>query len=517
MKVVNDLNDRQRNYNFCSTVIFRCDTRKLFDISGSVITALSVVPPGLFALLLTDLMLLEMSKDIHPVPRVIVDLVFCSTAMAGKYGLMRAYNTESFKSLADFKFSELIDLQSWTIGNFVNYIFSIIGGAVFTELAWLSLIQTADLARDYNSSLGNGIASALDSPYIYIPVLIANMASNILCFPNMHRISFLILKLFLMSSFSPLSEQAIYLNKKIILNSEIQPVVEYFNLLISEYRKEIELQSIDKLNNLYGNIFNELIRIFEENIMDFHGNYKEKLGQLLIVIKTKDLDPIKENLIVLKSETNTSNNFLLFLAKLATIIALSLTAICIVGLSNFWSISQFMAKMIHINPVAPLISTMDMLSMSALAFISTICYKETLLSILYPAFKKSSIEILGFQKQYAINIFSLIICILGGMPNAYQALKLANQSIAIVVIAGFTSFIIEIAGFKSLTQSHFEKSELEKLKKINKDEDIIPELFTLVKGLTQLEVTQPKFSMQCVLFKKHDSSLTTPLLLSYNN
>lgn len=487
-------------------------TKRFFDYSGTVITGFSVVPPGFFALLLTDRLLLEIDPDISPVGRIVTDLVFCVTAMGGKYGLIRSYNKESFKSLADFDVSSLLQKDFWRPSHSINYLFSIVGGAVVTELARLSLAQTADLARDYETPIGDGIASVLNSIWLQVPVLFANMVSNTLSFPSMHRMSFSLFADTLRRFFSSSEPLIASLKEQMALNQSSAPLIHQFNQLMVALKTKKPVE----INSAYDALHGEMQKLFSgfQGITD--ETSQEKIQALLASAKDLTIDGLSQNLLasdLISSLPSPSPN----IEKIVTVMILGLTAFCIVGLTNFWTISLYMAQAIGLAPVQFLIGTMDMMSMSALAFISTVCYRAAMLGLFQSELKKNSVVVLSKPQQYGVDAVSIFICGLGGMPNAYQSLALAKQALPFVIIAAITSFIIEIAGFTNLFQAYADKKVFDKIKVQAGDQaEFLEELFAFIKKINSIQAKPPQLSERWLLSRANNRALATgsPLLLN---
>ena len=150
-----------------------------------MMTTLAMLPQALQATLLFDSFLMEISDEgIRDTSRLIANPVIFFTAFAGKYVLLRTFNTEAFIDPVSFfstHISEPVrDQKPWIKALYYLYqcLFTLPGTAVFVGLIPVSLNAAADVLEDEF-----GTRLFLDSWMVRFPFMTGAFLCNLLCFP----------------------------------------------------------------------------------------------------------------------------------------------------------------------------------------------------------------------------------------------------------------------------------------------------------------------------------------------
>lgn len=438
--------------------------KEKWNYVGIMTTLVSTIPQGLFAALLADAIAVKLG--VSPEAALIPDFIFFATALIGKFALMRFYNKESFREMADFDWKTMLTSNFWlrdergefSTAKIISYLFSIVGSGVFAGLSILASLDTAKLAKEYNTPVGDAIEITFSSPYTQAFFFIANMGSNMLFFPGMNKYAlsrFVELIRRSYDSFAHPLQHTAYLQSVARFNQGYNPLVTEFNHLVNLLKNPEDKAA--EINTACQTLLTSLKPMFDLSDIEGGSNtlttHKDQLIKTLnSLLENTDnqlvlATPIARNYF---SNITVSNSPNAWGDHAATIVTLGLTAVCIAGLTNFWDISAMLADKAHLSPIRYLVAAMDMIDMSAMSFVSTIGYQPFIAGLLQTALKQQEVQLLNMYQLSGVLLLSAGICILGGMPNAYQSLAIAKQALSFVILSLAASCIIESSGVLQL-------------------------------------------------------------------
>ena len=454
------------------------------NVVGSVTTFMAMVPQGLLGLLLADKVLLQLNEEFNGknipllIVRIGIDGLIFVTAEEGKRRLVRFFNTETFKSFGQKEWWKNNFFTGWTglntLAFIVNGAFTLVASGVFVGLAAISFEGVAELLSAYQNSVTDEISAWVRTYYIKAPFMLATLICNLPFFPVAHK-----------AVFYMLCDAAYYLVENPAFRSYKQSIV-------------INLQAA----RLLWKRINET----EANDMkiDFLSACQEKENEFLSeeLIKIGQTSAIKI----------TTESWPEFVIKHMS--AIGLSCVGIIGLYNFLSMTDKVATIFHLEKIAPVVRWMDYISMSAVA-----------IGAIYPMV----IAVMNrcFGRHYQVNLLStasylwilfsaVLVCLLGGTPNAYQSV-LAKESLVMIMIAAIDSLMIEVYGYYQLTtdkkikslcdQNETNKQAYEMDAKIENAITHVEELSAVKEQATNARYrplyTSIKNAMNCCFFSSH--------------
>lgn len=152
---------------------------------GRMMTTLAMLPQALQATLLFDSVLMEISDEgIRDISRLIANPVIFFTAFAGKYVLLRTFNTQAFIDpvafFSDQFYKPVRDQNPCVKALYYMYqcLFTLAGMAVFVGLIPVSFNAAVDiLNEEFDTSLG------LNLWIVRLFFMMGALLCNLLCFP----------------------------------------------------------------------------------------------------------------------------------------------------------------------------------------------------------------------------------------------------------------------------------------------------------------------------------------------
>ncbi len=487
------------------------------NVLGEIITVSSIVPSGLFAALLVDKLFTENNAANNVgilLARIVSELIVFSVTVEPKRRLMRAFNTQTFNDLVNVTLKDLLAAENVSLVNVINTLSSVLAGLIFGGLAYVSVQQLAAMLGYAHVQEGDDGEIAQVCYFIAIAYLsISSFIANALSFPTMQRAAVGLLQTVLsefLLSFALLDR---YFKDQAQLAQASHDLMRNFKNLVQDLRAPVGLlnQSVHSessgssnlsfngnshraqlpSNPLYKNILNALQTIhthivstgFDITIANTEGN----IEKILVTLKTVSDEELIKALLKLSNQASSPHHPWISSVAVRSI-GFALTALCIAGLSNFYSISLVLFSAIEPRYVAIASAAMVMISMSLLAFIQAYAYGALLTDFFKPSVIKIYPEVLTPWERSKLLLGNGMLSVSGSLPNTYQALVLAQQSLFFVGCAFLASFSLE---FKASYAFSRKRAEDTFVKELTKEVPFVTELFSLVKRIDALTIAMP--------------------------
>jgi hypothetical protein len=464
---------------------------RFWDYVGGVFTFATVAPSGLYSGLWADLLL---ANRISSAARATPDLIAGFTSMAGKYALIRFFNRQAFQDLAQVNWKELVSsAEFWAPKNLVNYFITMNVSGTFAFLGCLSLLYTAEFAKNYGTDSGDLFEQAITSLPVQILIAGTTFFSNTLSFstiiPNTYHQTIALLS----SLHASTAVQTAYLTEQTKLNAVSNALICKFNALVNALNSR-QSQAVDDVEVLYAAMLPEIYallgRVANEPCEGLTA--KEQLNNALALFDMQNNDAaLKESMLALASSDLPTPSLVRY--WLAVLLTLTIVGITVTGLSNFVQIAQDFGEWMHMRDAAVLVSVWTMLGIIPLG-LTTLSYRTPIGGILQPPLRKVPIQLLAPMSYTVLDGLSIVICLLGGTANGYASLVIANQSIPIVVTSLAAPFFIELLGTMAWSRLDFEAATL---KKLHEKCHFIGVLHHLVNKTRSIDATLPQSSYPC--------------------
>jgi hypothetical protein len=430
---------------------------------GEAVTFLTMVPAGILSTLLAD----EFLQSTTPIVRIILDVFFGATSLLGKYALIHFFNADSFRNLANLDWYHWItDGDTWSFKALIGDLIALVVASVFAYLAWVSLILIAGLGREYDTASGRLFAMVIESePMIWIMVL-ASFGSNLFSFANIVPSSYHTTKSWLLSLLVDCETQEDYLKRCRALVNKQNGIIDAFNQAIISSQSTVE--------SVHDEVLLQTMKFFLDDTLNPDQSIQMYFDNPITKQKIHDLALIQGS-----DELHRLTRY--YLANLG---GLLIAGVTIAGFSNFYLIAQDMAQKAHFGSASPIIGVLNMIGMGLLGML-TIHYRLFILSIIEPDLYKHEICLLSQYRYRTIQIISTIICVFGGTANTYQALRIADQNLSLVIAAQLAPCFIEYEGTIALFSKGPERVVIQALS---------PELVAchqLVKDVSQVAIVPP--------------------------
>lgn len=401
---------------------------------GEVTTGLAMVAQGLLAGLLGDYIIRKefdhLNPVILPIIRTMVFAALTGTAFEGKRRLITYFNSSSFEGIATIDLKKFLRDLTKDYLKILNYLWSTIPSLGFAYLTKFALIGGANFLRNYEVDQLDIIADAIAHPATIWVLGGTSFISNMLSFPGLHERGFSFLKDMLQSLFSPSTT----------LEAKIG------------------------------------------------GQLSDEQTPLLL---TTQPEQVKTNKVA------TSSHWQI---RASIVLGLSIAAYIAMGLSNFIGIGNDMAAdffdLDHSPRIRMIFGAMMMASMCCMAMHvgQDVCQWGKNLGRTHQQSDSETLspEILSKGQKNRIKLESAIVCALGGAPNAYQSLMIADQALFYVIAAAIASFALEVGGYYKLTYEKAKAKERNRLEQKNQIADQSPENHQTAVALEPKDSTHTK-------------------------
>lgn len=409
-------------------------SQKLTHRLGGVLTFMAMVPQGIFGMLLLDDHWfsgdLTGNQDANYALRIALDFLFFAAALEGKRCIVRMYNTPDFKALPKTLVANVTGLKniitcqhkySWNdLPNFADRVATVLISGVFAGLVNLSFDGAADLMDDLNAPalMGNIFRNVWLCQSWFMA---AAFACNLLAFPNIHR--------FGLAAF-PSTKRAVFLDSETrTAEQEIAEKIEKVRLYLNYLHANNKTADINTL-------YTALETMAQTDIFALGASDQAN------VIAYYDANSAKIN------DDNTAPvNPSSAQHNIVRLLMLCGAAAGVIGLWNFkqmavLTIGEWPPK---VGPATiPATQWSAVLSM-ALMSIGSIPPAVDMIMTSLVLQKHRSVPVLS-TSSFAWNMsWVVLLAVLGGSPNAYQAEK-AGQALWVQGFAALASALIELTG-----------------------------------------------------------------------
>ncbi len=409
---------------------------QFYTKSGRVINMLAMVNQGIFAGLLVATLAKLTERGYVPITLVLAPPV-AFAAFRGKDLLVYFFNERNWRALADQTTCELIhDLMPWrwkwdhktdpslnwlanhSLG-IINTLFVINMALTFGGLARVSLHSTNGAAK-LASDLGwHWLAdNVFANIWVQLPLIVSSFLANLLGFGNMHRGGIQALELMLTDFYQIFCPQTIYQEYGV---DQTKAVFSHFTDLINT-----DVNYSGKNTEL-----NQIKACFEP---DTGSDPMQKVSEYYIAKQTL-LEPLKE---ISPSFFERSTTWLFGVAALAA---------CGVGFWNFLDMPEVINEGIPDGYKIPEIwlSGLGIMCYTSIMLLASSVYKPVKEFTAAALFDRHQPDIDYYDhKTHRYNTgFALVMCLIGALPNIFQAL-LAKEGLLLAVFAAYASFNTEI-------------------------------------------------------------------------
>lgn len=477
----------------------------IWDTFGGITTALAMVGQGIFGALWLDDLLRRF--NVHVVVRIAPDILMLVAAEEGKRRLVRFFNTQSFKDLAELKtWKARFDPRSWRTGNTLDTSLDIIGAllkggitivasGVFAGLAAISFDESGKFLLQYGNKYTDGLARVAFNRGFQSPFMGAAFLANLLGF--YYGI--------IPGAVALLKDAAYYVAEnpqyRRLREKKLQLPIEAVGL---DLKSKVENKQYAEVKQLAQSLLSESDTTINFQDEESLKQYLEKLDALLAdgSLREKLLE-ISQNFQPTSAQTVLWREF--FITHISATIS---TGVGAVGLYNFIKMTTDIISMIHVpylspalNFMAPFLSRLDYAAMSALAF--NAIYPMVMALVARAFGHDPAINVISKTQMVRIIVEAIVICVLGGTPNAYQSL-LANENTFMQILAIASSFLIELYGYYMLTRTNANNAAVAKdaiqkaalkidevLRKARDTKQITPEEIAILHSMQVQEQQQP--------------------------
>jgi hypothetical protein len=404
---------------------------KFFDGTGSVLTFLAMVPQGIFGgLLAYKFTKEELGEGTWEEAVALTALgIFGIASFEGKRRLVRSYNRNAFKDLAELELKDF-DLRRFSkielIIGIINIYAIYVASKTFAGLAFLGLKDIGELIlRDYFhwDKVAEVVEHLATGALFAIPAFLA----NIFAFRAIHTYGTGLL----ISGLEYLLEDPAYRRERQLLEQKMQ----WFRISLRDNAEKDDWAA-----------YNDLIRELQstEGAKRLFSDNDQNVAPInLALVSASDL---KKFII----KTPFGNYQPQALPGWKTFIPLHLSAtvfsaIAIYGLFNFTDMTDATNDELGMSVMSPLERWTDYAFSMALLALNSVYLSVVSL------FAGNRNLNFATKCRYAINIiFTILTCVLGGMPNAYQSI-LAKENFWMLMFAFTSSALIEAGGVYDLT------------------------------------------------------------------
>lgn len=496
-----------RQNNQLQSRLLQClQSPDIWDIFGIFSTLLYVAPPGLYSALFVD----NFFKDSNIALRIIADGITGFTSMAGRYALMRKFNTEVFRSIPVFtskKNSECLNRD--TPGHLFTYTVTAATSATFTYLGCLSLYYTAELARKDNNHAANQFADVVNSLPLKVFIATGTVISSSLSFSSIIPKSFTELKIIFLTLSSSIDNQQTYLNEQAKITRSSNKLISAYTNFVLKLKKSLVDDNDIELIDILKTLFN-----IDESIEQTQAPIYTRLSWLLDKVDLENSSAIRSSLVNFNHHTEGHLPPSLLSYRFAILSTLFLTIITSIGFSNFFQISKNFGNYAELGDASVIISIPTMIGIVALAM-TTLRYKLTFSGLFDSSLSREPISLVEYKLRQAVNLLGFAICVLAATSNVYQSLALANQHIILVISAFIASVATMLPGTSDLLQDAFNKRTL---KKLTEQYPFITKLHQLATNTSYVSAEPPKIISSNNIYRiftlnKKQEELREPLLL----
>lgn len=423
--------------------------QKFNDWRGGFETFMAMVPQGIFGMLLLDKHLYQSistgNKDVDSGLRVALDFLTFIAAEEGKRCIVRYYNTSDFQNYGEILQNNLTGLLNivtlkhkykWSdIVSLTDKFQTVVMASLFAGLAYLAFDGAAGLLDDLNAP--SEVSDAFRSLYVKAPFMLCAFDGNLLAFPNIHKYGLGALFNTLRQTWNLLFNQTVFAEEVKISNT-----IEELRLYVMarhayEKSEQNDRQwdnkpSLSKLRDdwkMSGKPVFALTETDQRKVYDWATNN----GNLnILLLEQCDQGKLR----------GSWERGLVILLKSACVVG------GCVGLYNFKDMSNLtIGELPYIGSVSTVTQWTALGSMWLMAINSIQPLADGLVSFFTG--RHSRLRILSTCKYVSLVAWVLFIGALGGTPNAFQA-ELAGEDLAMLVMAAFASFAIEVPGLDNI-------------------------------------------------------------------
>lgn len=460
-----------------------------FGIAGKVNTAAAMLPQAILAGLLAFSLMQGWGNEVAGIAALILGVA----AFLGKYKLIEYLGRQNYVGWLDKPPSTWKALLPSTPAGIVQTLFTVNAALMFGYLSYLSCASVdglGPLLRDRFEA--DATAATVESPIVWVPFGTASVIANLLSFPIIHSLGIGALKDIFNHLLSTVRDEREFLIAEAKMRYGINQVTMEWQKLVKHYRE----------NNSSPIDCDRLIKILTTingSGPNPDANQVEQVSELITEIRAKTSAELIAGFQAVADADgyDPSERISVSPSKATSFLALGVAALTAWGFSNFYDIAADMGHDLSVwfgadetsaNIVGNYVTgPMGMTSMAIMAVL-TAGFGTWIGERLFGKEQKHIYPNTSTKAwQAELYIEATVVCLLGGMPNVFQAL-FAAQPLTDVILSEIASFNMELFGY---LESRYDGRESRFLKKAVKTDPLIKEIMDLVQSMKYSNVTHP--------------------------